>query len=144
MRPYVQYMTGYAGSQDYEGTSQSPQKTPHQSTYPTEKQDSVPLVADSYPFVANSVWVFCAQNSQREGRSLVFQWDVWIGVGSSAETARSLRNPETQRTPSDVGVCHVKGNDRNNSPVKVIQSLENKLNLGTFAKCYREMFSYTI
>ena len=37
------------------------------------------------------------QNSQQEGRS---QWDMCIGVGSSAETARSLRNPETRRTPS--------------------------------------------
>ena len=37
---------------------------------------------------------------QREGRSPVLQWDVGIGVGSSAETAGSLRNPETRRTPS--------------------------------------------
>ena len=31
-------MTGYAESQDYVGTSQSPQKTPNWSTHPTEKQ----------------------------------------------------------------------------------------------------------
>ena len=47
-----------------------------------------------------------AQNSQRGGRSLqreveshVFQWDVWIYVGSSTETVGSLRNPETRRSP---------------------------------------------
>ena len=29
------------------------------------------------------------------------QWDVWIvGVESSSETAGSLRNPKTRRTPS--------------------------------------------
>ena len=61
------------------------------STHPTEKQDSDPLVA-------SSVHRTPAQNSQREGRSPVFQWDVWIGVGSSAETARFLRNPENRRT----------------------------------------------
>ena len=31
-------MTEYAGSPDYVGTPQSPQKTPHRSTHPTEKQ----------------------------------------------------------------------------------------------------------
>ena len=31
-------MTGYAGSQDYVGTPLSPEKTPHRSTHPTEKQ----------------------------------------------------------------------------------------------------------
>ena len=30
----------------------------------------------------------------------MFQWDVWIGVGSSADIARALRNPETRPTPS--------------------------------------------
>ena len=49
------HMTGYAGSQDYGGTSQSPQKTPYRSTHPTEKQDSDPLLADSDPLVASSV-----------------------------------------------------------------------------------------
>ena len=31
-------MTGYAGSRDYVWTPQSPQKTPHRSRHPTEKQ----------------------------------------------------------------------------------------------------------
>ena len=68
------YMTGYAGSRDY---------------------------------FASSVRVFCARNSQREGRSLprqgrnhLSQWDVGISVGFFTETAGSLRNPETRRTPS--------------------------------------------
>ena len=37
-----------------------------------------------------------------KGSESVFQWNVWIGVESSAETAGSLRNPETRRTPSYV------------------------------------------
>ena len=94
------HSTGYAGSRDYVGNLQSPWRTLHRSTHYTEKQDPDPLVA-------SSVRVFCAQNSQREGRSVpregrspVFQWDVWIGVGSSAETARSLPNPGVRRTSS--------------------------------------------
>ena len=47
-------MTGYSGSRDYEGNLQSPWRTPHRSTHPTEKQDSDPLVADSNPLVADS------------------------------------------------------------------------------------------
>ena len=41
-------MSGYAGSRDYVGTSQSPQKTTHRTTHHTEKQTrlySDPLVA---------------------------------------------------------------------------------------------------
>ena len=50
-------MTGYAGSRDYVGTSQSPQKTPHRFTHPTEKQDSDPLVASSvHSGMCGSVW----------------------------------------------------------------------------------------
>ena len=41
-----------------------------------------------------------AQNSQREDRSPVFQWGVWVGVGSSTKSARSLRIPETRLTQS--------------------------------------------
>ena len=59
------------------------------------------------PLVASYVRVFCARNSQREGRSLpregrdhLFQWDVGISVGFSTETTGSLRNPETRRTLS--------------------------------------------
>ena len=93
-------MTGYVGSRDYVGNLQSPWWTLHVFTHPTEKQDSDPLVADPDPLVASSVRVFCAKDSQREGRSPVFQWDVLIVVGSSTETAGSLRNPETRRTPT--------------------------------------------
>ena len=66
-------------------------------------------MADSEPLVASSMRVFCVRNSQREGRSRpregrdhLFQWDVGISVGFSAETTGSLRNPETRRTPSPV------------------------------------------
>ena len=78
-------------------------------TYPTEKDDPDPDVADSDPLVASSMRVFCARNSQREGRSLprhgrdhLFLWDVvGISVGFSTGTTGSLRNPETRRrTPS--------------------------------------------
>ena len=61
------------------------------------------------PLVAISVWVFCARNSQREGRSLprqgrdhLFQWGMGISVGFFTETTGSLRNTETRRTPSYV------------------------------------------
>ena len=57
-------MTGYAGSRDYVGNLQSPQRTPHRSTHPTHPKGS--------------------ESATR---------------GSSAETARFLRNPETRRTP---------------------------------------------
>ena len=40
------------------------------SPSPTEKDDPDPVVADSDPLVASSVQVFCARNSQRQGRSL--------------------------------------------------------------------------
>ena len=88
----ILHMTGYAGSRDYVGNLQSPWRTPHRSTHPTEKQDSDPLVADSDLRVASSVHRTPAQNSQREGRSPVFQWDVWISVGSSTEIA-GFRDP---------------------------------------------------
>ena len=55
----------------------------------------------------SSVRVFCAQNLQRQGRSLpregrgsLFQWDLGISVGFFTETTGSLRNPKTRRTPS--------------------------------------------
>ena len=36
--PTCRHLTGYAGYRDYVGTPQPPQKTPHRSTHPTEKQ----------------------------------------------------------------------------------------------------------
>ena len=58
-------------------------------------------------FSGKSVRVFCARNSQQEGRSLprqgrdhLFQWRMGISVGFFTETTGSLRNPETRRTPS--------------------------------------------
>ena len=73
---------------------------------PTEKDDPDPVVADSDPLVASSVRVFCARNSQWEGRSLprqgrdyLSQLDVGICVGFSTETTGSKRNPKTWRTP---------------------------------------------
>ena len=92
-------MTGYAGSQDYVGTQQSPQKTPHRSTHPTEKH--TPTL--SQEFCADCELFELTSNPHRtlaKGSESVFQWDVRICVGSSEETAGSLRNPETRRTPS--------------------------------------------
>ena len=51
-------------------------------------------------FCIGSVRVFCAQNSQREGRDHLFHWDMGISVGFSIETTGPLRNPETRRNPS--------------------------------------------
>ena len=104
---------------DYVGNLQSPWMTPHRSKHPTELKDSDPLVAgsdplmaDSEPLVASSVRVFCAKNSQREGRSLpregrghFSQWDVGISVVFSTETTGSLRNPETRRGAAYPFLC---------------------------------------
>ena len=65
------HMTDYAGSRDYVGNLYSPWRTPHWSPPPTEKDDPDPLVEDSDPPVTSSVRVFCARNSQREGRSFL-------------------------------------------------------------------------
>ena len=85
-------MTGYAGFRDYVGT-------PRISTHPTEKQ----ITTLSQEFCAGYVLLQIVRNPHRilarESESVI-QWDVWIGVGSSAETAGSLLNPETRRTPS--------------------------------------------
>ena len=72
--------------------------------------------SDSDPLAASSVRL-CAQNSQREGRSPVFKWDVWIDVGSTTQTAGSLRNPETRRTPSYICTCQRKA-DLSGAPVE--------------------------
>ena len=108
-------MTGYAGSRDYVGNQQSPWRTPHRTRHPTKKHDSDPLVEASDPLVASSVHtrkeLATGRSLQREGRSQVFQWDVWFGVGSSTETAGSLRNPETRRTPSNAWCTVIKHYD---------------------------------
>ena len=57
-------------------------------------------MADSDPLVASSVRVFCARNSQREGRDHLIQCRMGISAGFFRETTGSLRNPETRRTPS--------------------------------------------
>ena len=80
-------MTGYAGSRDYVGT---PQRTPHRSTHSPEKQT---------PTLSKEFNVSCELFEVTRTESVI-QWDVWISVGSSAETTGSIRNPETWRTPS--------------------------------------------
>ena len=55
---------------------------------------------DSDPLIASSGHRIPAQNSQREGRGPLFQWDAGISVGLSTENTGSIRNPETRRTPS--------------------------------------------
>ena len=92
---------GTPGPRNTQGTCNL-REEPH-----TEKDYPDPLVADSEPLVASSMRVFCARNSQREGRSRprevldhLFQWDVGISVGFSTGTIGSLRNPETRYTPS--------------------------------------------
>ena len=100
------YVTGYAGTRDYVGNMQSPWRTQHRSTHPTEKQDSNPLVTRSVHRTPAQKSQRKGRSLQREGRSLVFQWDVWIGEGSSTETAVSLRNPESRRTPSYINLSY--------------------------------------
>ena len=85
-------MNGYAGSRDYVGT-------PHQSTHPTKKQNSTL----SQELCAGCELFEVISNPHRtlaRGSEFVFLWDMWICVGSSVETAESLRNLETRRTPS--------------------------------------------
>ena len=43
----LKHVTGYAGSRDYVGTPQSPQKTSHQFTHAAEKQTPDPLAQNS-------------------------------------------------------------------------------------------------
>ena len=76
------YVTDYAGPRDY-------------------------VVTDSNPRVASSVRVFCACNSQREGRNLPWQgrdhfsqWGMGISVGFFTETTSFLPKPGPRHTPS--------------------------------------------
>ena len=87
------YMSGYAWSRDYVRISQSPQKTPHGSTHPKEKQTPTlslrvlcGLLITSNPSNSSQP----AQNSQWEGWSHVFQWDESISVQG---LLRRLRGP---------------------------------------------------
>ena len=77
------HMTGYAGSRDNLGTPQSPQTIPN-----------IPLKNRLRPSRKSFVWVTCymliVRNPHRilaRGSESIFQWYIWIGVGSSAETA---------------------------------------------------------
>ena len=65
------HMMGYAGSWDYEGIPQSPQKTTHLSTYPTGKQTQT--LSQEFMRVANNLkkQVSCTE-FLREGWSLFF------------------------------------------------------------------------
>ena len=74
-------------------------RDPAVSTHPTEQQTST-LSQES---CAGYLLLQSVRNPHRilaRGSESVFKWDVWIGVGSSAENAGSLRNSETRRTPS--------------------------------------------
>ena len=92
-------MTGYAGSRDYVGTPQSPQKTSHISTFPTEKRlrtsckNSVRVTYYFKLFATRRVFL-------REARSKFFSGQIC--VRSSTETAGSLHNPEIRLTPAYV------------------------------------------
>ena len=66
---FMIHMTGYAGSRDYTGNLQSPWRTPHRSTHPTERQDNDHLFATR------------GSNLQLEGRSLQRQGGVLLGSG---------------------------------------------------------------
>ena len=74
------HMTGYAGSQDYVGTPQTP----------TLSQEFC-VGCEQFEVISKPCRVLA------RGSESVFQWDVWICVGSSAESAGSLRNPLTRR-----------------------------------------------
>ena len=62
-------MTGYAGSRDFVGSPQSPQKTPHRSTHPTEKQ--TPTLSQEI-FAGFELFEVTRTELLREGRSLFF------------------------------------------------------------------------
>ena len=70
---YSLHMTEYAGSRTY-GTCSlrgGPHTDPH-----------IPLInrTPTLSLFVSSVRVICAQNSQREGRSPAFQWDIYIDM----------------------------------------------------------------
>ena len=81
------------------GLHREPAVSAEDPTHSTEKQTPT-LIAKILckPFEAISN----PHRTLARGSESVFQWDVWICVGSSAETAESLRNPETRGTPSYV------------------------------------------
>ena len=64
----------------------------------------------------------------------VFQWDVWIGVGSSSETAGSLHNPQTRCTPSYWGM----------SEAFEMKCYRRILNTGSFSKNVRHLTLKTL
>ena len=75
-------MMGYAGSRDYVGTPQSPQKTPHMSTHPTED----PLARVLCGLLVTSI---SSQPTQNSYERVVVSFSVGCvdrGVGSSAKT----------------------------------------------------------
>ena len=104
MMKYITYIhaTGYAGFRDYLGTQQSPQKTQHISTHPTENRlgpSRKISVRVTYYFkeFANSLQNSC----KRVGVCFSVGCVDRCSVDSSADCGPgSLRNPETRRTPS--------------------------------------------
>ena len=73
-------------------------KTPHISTYLTEKQtptlsQEFCMGREQFEVISNSHIILA------RGSESIFQWDTQICVRSSTGTAGSLRIPETRRTP---------------------------------------------
>ena len=90
----------YAGARRVSGLRREPAEdsTLHRSTYPTEKQ--TPTTSEK--FCADCELCEVISNPYRPlegGSESVFQWDVWICVGSSAETAESWLH-DCDRRPS--------------------------------------------
>ena len=74
------YMTGYAGSRDYLGTPQSPRS--------------------SVRVICSFLLLQIVRNPHRilaRGSESVFQWDVWIDLGSSAGSLYVIRRPSVPR-----------------------------------------------
>ena len=100
-------MTRYAGSRDYVGTPQSPQKTPHRSKHPTEKQTSTL----SQEFCAGYLLLqnFTTRTEcLRKGRSLFFSgmygsvWGLLRRLRRTSSYDRSRRVPRWGQYPRSV------------------------------------------
>ena len=90
------YTAGYAGSRDYAWDSAEDPAHPTKKRTPTHSL----RVLCGLLITSNSVHV--RTELATRGSESFFQWDMWISVGSSVETAGSLCNPETRRSPSDL------------------------------------------
>ena len=96
-------MTGFTGSQDYIGTLSLRRRSHTNPHIPLKNR----LRPSCCKFCAGCELFEVISNSHRTHNERVGVCFSVGCVGSSSETARSLRNPETWRTPSYMYICMI-------------------------------------